>query len=183
MNDINNKAKEYAESKALIAITSAIEQAYLDGYQAGYQDASSVAPEVIDGVEYIDLGLPSGTKWSATCLKDEKGTTIRLSYEEASKLNIPTREQFEELKHFTKKGKAHVLGMYQEIVGVNSKIVQFPYGLIQRGCETISYDFYIFWLKGEIKHETTRLCAWGSFEKQKTNYRFMGDKLPIMLVR
>ena len=68
--DINEKAKMYAEGKALDAITSAIEEAYANGYRDGYKDCFTKADieppiEIVeDGVEYIDLCLPSGKKWS-----------------------------------------------------------------------------------------------------------------------
>ena len=80
---IEDKAKEYAEGKALSAMTSAIEQAYIDGYNAGFQDGLNHQKppiEVIDGVEYVDLGLPSGTKWSKTYFYD-KGVLIIYSWE------------------------------------------------------------------------------------------------------
>ncbi len=100
---ITEKAKNYADGKVLEALTAAVENAYTDGYKAGYNDAieklNNGAQELeSDGVTYVDLGLPSGTLWATDCLKDKDGKTVYLSYDEAAPLNIPSKEQFEELK-------------------------------------------------------------------------------------
>ena len=96
--DIKERAKQYAESKALEAITSAIEQAYADGYNDGLKHRENEELELIkEGVEYVDLGLPSGTLWSSTCIRDKSNIRRQLPYIEASKLSIPTKAQFLEL--------------------------------------------------------------------------------------
>ena len=86
--NITEKSKEYAEGKAIDAISAAIEQAYADGYKDGYNEGLSSrdnfsSNEVEDGVEYADLGLPSGTKWAIDFLRDDKGKVKFLLYEEA----------------------------------------------------------------------------------------------------
>lgn len=68
--NIKEKSKLYAEEKALEAISTAIEQAYEAGYHDGLKHCENERLEVIkDGVEYVDLGLPSGTMWSSCCIK------------------------------------------------------------------------------------------------------------------
>ena len=57
--NITDKSKEYAEGKALSAITSAIEDAYAAGYQEGYEDgyANREKPETpskYNNVSYIN---------------------------------------------------------------------------------------------------------------------------------
>ena len=100
---ITEKAKNYADGKVLEALTAAVENAFTDGYKAGYNDAieklNNGAQELeSDGVAYVDLGLPSGTLWASDFLKDKDGNSVCLTYDEAAPLNIPSKEQFEELK-------------------------------------------------------------------------------------
>lgn len=96
--DIKERAKQYAEGKAQAAITSAIEQAYADGYNDGMRHCENEELEMIqDGVEYVDLGLSSGTLWSSSCIRDNSKTRLVLPYNDASKLSIPTKVQYFEL--------------------------------------------------------------------------------------
>ena len=70
--DIKEKAKMYAEGKAIDAISAAIEQAYTDGYNEGLKHYENEKLEsIVDGVEYKDLMLSSGTKWATAYLKME----------------------------------------------------------------------------------------------------------------
>ena len=69
--NIKELSKEYAEGKALNAITTAIEEAYAKGYKDGYTQAVSdtkknIPNELESGIEFVDLGLPSGTLWATT---------------------------------------------------------------------------------------------------------------------
>lgn len=101
--DANNKAMAYAKNKSCELIINAIKDAYIDGYKAGYKDRDNQLPlnfEEYD-IEYIDLGLPSGTLWSSDYLKVGKDVAF-LSYDEAVKHNIPNREQYEELMLYCK---------------------------------------------------------------------------------
>lgn len=74
---ISEKAKNYADGKVLEALTAAVENAYTDGYKAGYNDAveklNNGAQELeSDGITYVDLGLPSGTLWTLKYFEDEE---------------------------------------------------------------------------------------------------------------
>ena len=72
--DIIEKAKEYAEEKAIKGINALVEQAYLDGYNDGLKHHENEKLALIkDGVEYVDLGLPSGTLWSLKYVKAKEG--------------------------------------------------------------------------------------------------------------
>ena len=102
---ISEKAKNYADGKVLEALTAAVENAYTDGYKAGYNDAveklNNGAQELeSDGITYVDLGLPSGTLWASDYLRDKDGKLVRLKYDEAAPLALPKKEQFEELKRY-----------------------------------------------------------------------------------
>lgn len=95
--NISEKSKIYAEGKALESITQAIAQAYEDGYRQGYMDCEAKMPKDLigeDKVEYIDLGLPSGTLWG---ISDKLGKC----YGEVKHLNLPTIDQLKELKDYT----------------------------------------------------------------------------------
>ena len=98
MEELTVKAEEYAAKKTNEVISYAIAQAYADGYRAGYKDCEKDIPVDIkdNKTEYVDLGLPSGTLWAADYEKD--GNDIRyLTYNQASQLSIPTKDQCMEL--------------------------------------------------------------------------------------
>lgn len=71
MNTVD-KAKEYAEGKVTEALTKVVADAYMAGYNAGYQEGyNKVVKETSsDEMEYVDLGLPSGTLWASDYVKD-----------------------------------------------------------------------------------------------------------------
>ena len=90
--NIEEKSKEYAKGKVQEALTSAIEKAYIDGFNDGLKYHESQSMEDVEkGVTFVDLELPSGTLWASHYLKD------RLPYKDASKLSIPTIKQYQEL--------------------------------------------------------------------------------------
>lgn len=92
------KAKEYALNACKEEI-SKLEQAYLDGYNDALQEQNRLHVEE-DGVKYYDMSLPSGTMWSEY-LRDCKGL-IELPYNQVKDLDIPTYEEFLELKEYTR---------------------------------------------------------------------------------
>ncbi len=179
---ISEKAKEYAEGKAMNALTSAIETAYADGYNAGYSDALASKKDetpddlVVDGVEYVDLGLPSGTQWAYGYLKDKDGKIVCLSYEEAAKLNIPTKEQYEELVN-----NSRILTN----VSPNDIIVFSGHGY------NLCYAYVkffksrhvsMFWLKSNNNQEKS-LAACMCREVQSSSEVNSYYKLPVILVK
>ena len=98
MENLEERAANYAAEKTKELLTKAIAQAYADGYRDGYDDAENNGNSTIfDNTEVFDMGLPSKTWWSLQYLEDEEKQTKYLPYPDASKLGIPTLEQFEEL--------------------------------------------------------------------------------------
>lgn len=101
MEDLVKKAENYAEGKVNEVLTLAIEQAYIDGYRDGYKDCEEEISVDLpcEEVEYVDLGLPSGTLWAKDYMKEENGNILLyMTHGEANCLNIPTQEQWDELK-------------------------------------------------------------------------------------
>lgn len=98
-----DKAKEYAEGKVNDALTQVVADAYMSGYNAGYQDGIDkvVKDSVSEETEFVDLGLPSGTLWASDYVKDGN-EVLFLPYPEALKYDIPSEEQVNELGEYCK---------------------------------------------------------------------------------
>ena len=184
--EIQERAKKYAEGKALEAITEAIEKAYAKGFADGYQEGQNMKePFIDDGIEYVDLGLPSGTKWSKTYIKNDKSEIKRYTYEEAAMVNIPTYEQFQELVNCCS-FKSTQVGVHDfsiSILGKNGNIIYL------RTINNPNYfndktDKLSFWIKSlsNPSHGNNRLY-FDNRQQYKTGLCFMGEKLPILLVK
>lgn len=190
--NIYEKAKTYAEGKAIEAISQAIEQAYEAGYQEGYRDGlekqCNEAPVILqdDNTEYVDLGLPSGTLWSSDYLKED-GKNVYLPYCQAIKYNIPTEEQFNELKNRCMI-KGHYSGNvgYYTIIGPNGNSIDIEIDCLYQGNErTFRPKEVAYWLKEDTEdnESTSKPYARLSESNRHVQYRFSGYKLPIRLVR
>lgn len=95
MDKTDNLATEYAQNNSE-QILLLLAKAYQDGYNQGICDSTHKIN--IDDVEYLDLGLPSGTLWSFPPYYCNYGWKLKLlPYEQVKDLNLPTREQWEEL--------------------------------------------------------------------------------------
>jgi hypothetical protein len=98
MNELQEKAENYAAEKMNELMVKAIAMAYADGYRDGYKEcAEDYDIDLYEDVEFVDLGLPSGLLWSSKYRKNEEGKPLYLTYEDAAILDIPTEEQFSEL--------------------------------------------------------------------------------------
>lgn len=184
--DIRERSKKYAEGRALSAIEAAIEQAYFDGYNDGLNHHENEKLEAIkEGVEYVDLDLPSGTLWSSTCIKDGNKHRL-LPYIEAAKLSIPTKEQFEELYSKCKWRDVYegenVVGC--SLIAKTGKEITIPYVKLN---ETFPFNQKLyFWLRDYSESEEKDSAAIDSCNRVQpfiTKKYFMGYKLPIMLVK
>ncbi len=184
---LTEQAKEYAKDKVIKALTTAIEQAYIDGYQAGYNDHAAGQPPAIkidfDGIAYVDLGLPSGTKWASAFLKDEKGEDIRLPWIDAAKLSIPAIDQFEELEYYCR-SRAE-FGPNEEYlgttyIGLNGNTLTLPGSGFEEDGEIRRKDVLTYWLKDcKDPNKTIRNC---SFEREVIS-TYMEYKLKVLLVK
>ena len=101
MINLTIKAQNYATDKTNEMIKELIAQAYTDGYIDGFKDCEDNIPVDLlnNKMDYVDLGLPSGTLWSTDYEKNNDGI-IYLSYREVSRFSliIPTIEQWTELQ-------------------------------------------------------------------------------------
>lgn len=184
--NITEKSKEYAKGKAFEAMTAAIEQAYADGYNDGMQHRENLILEsIVDGVEYVDLDLDSRLLWSSRYVKKNDMVSF-LPYIEASKLHIPTKENFDELFRLCAIDCSNVNKSEGiRFTGKNGKTLIIPYF----HPEEIKYDVglhFHFWLKDEGDH-TNKKYAYNLLEDGnivgKVGELFMGYKLPVMLVK
>lgn len=157
MKEIKVVAANYAAGKSNEVMDKAIAQAYADGYRDGYKDREEeISVDLQDNkTEFVDLGLPSGTLWAKDYEKTEGGSDLLLAYEEASHLNIPTNEQWTELREncIWQKCSAFRNGSTRylfECIGPNGNTIEFaPTGYMSAELclnETNTY----FWTKGEI---------------------------------
>ena len=189
------QAKKYAEGKANEAITQAIAEAYIEGYKAGYKDREEEIPMDLrdNKTEYVDLGLPSGTLWSADYEKLD-GNRLYLPYEKAKDLKLPTREQWEELKTICK-WEYDIDEGYDfcrcRCVGPNGQILTFERtGRIITSEEEDTWEAF-FWIETEThSNEKGAIHMYndGKFYKKKDGFcgispNFSGFRLPVRLVR
>ena len=192
--DIKEKAKTYAEGKALAAISSAIEVAYAEGYKDGYCDGVSkkdeISPkEIFEVVDYVDLGLPSGKKWSSIYVMDKAREDFHykeFTYDEASELNIPTIEDFQELlANCRLAGNTDSSGLPHgncEIIGKKGNYIYLKEANYKSGSNYVNHSSFIFWIKDDNSDGNLRKCADGDYTN-RIGKMFIGLKLPIMLVR
>lgn len=184
--DIKEKAKEYAEGKALESISMAIQDAYAAGYKDGYNDGYSSNQKVnindlVSGIEFMDLGLPSGTKWATDYLRDENGKVKMLYYEEARLLNLPNPLQFREFLEYTRRNviKDSQDNKYIKILGANGN--KYNWEKLKNTLASVSQSnySYFFWLKDMTEKGSERNAAKGT----SIINIFTGYKLPVILVR
>lgn len=188
--DIIERGKKYAEGKALSALSSVIEQAYIDGYNDGLKHLENEKLEAMkEGAEYVDLDLPSGTLWSSRYVNDSYLSQNRLPYKEALELSIPTKEQFEELcsecfASYILKKDFHGI----QLLGKNGKSIVIQSVEISEIDTSQETNLFRFWLK-DVDGADHAYCALadGIANNNKIMKRckplFIGLHLPIMLVK
>lgn len=197
MIELTEKAAKYAAEKANEVIANALAKAYEDGYRDGYKDREEEIPVDFrdNKTEFVDLGLPSGTLW-AEDYERQDGNIIFLPYGKAKSLNIPTREQWEELKEFCQ--WEYIIDKYYDLcevkcVGPNGNNLIFIH-TGKMNIDTKSDEWEVFFWALDDK-EGTEKNAIHMYNLGKT-YRpqsqqgytdiedfFSGFKLPIRLVR
>ena len=143
-------AQQFAEQNAE-DVKEMLRRAFLKGYnQVALQTAHSIS---IDGVEYYDMGLPSGTLWSEP-LEKEKGRYEMMPYIEASKYDgLPTIEQWEELKNTCMVHDNEIIGITGKRITIEFYVANSTYGCPPQRGEKVPDNEAWFWLKSEIDEE------------------------------
>ena len=192
-----DKVQEYVEGKVTDALNKVVADAYLAGYNAGYQDGYNkvVKDSVSVGSEFVDLGLPSGTLWSSDYVKkDDNDMTIYATQENGADYEIPTYEQFKELmdeckweqkseKNWTE-GGFYYWHEWAICLGPNGNKITFERtGLYEAtDCLTKTTEIF-FWLNNkEYFYNNCANITLNSLNIGSEN-AFSGYKLPIRLVK
>ncbi len=195
MEELIVKAEEYAAKKTNKVISNAIAQAYADGYRDGYKDCEKEISIDLRGNKtvFVDLGLPSGTMWAAD-YEREGEDIMYLPYDKASKLSIPTEEQWKELVEVCRweyKPDSVNSRRYFVCIGPNGNYIHFYYtGIVQDGVRPRDFNYARLWIKDQSMealkdvayiewYKDDSLGFTNRFELMKT---FKGYRCPIRQV-
>lgn len=180
-------AEQFAEQKAE-ELTSILKDAYLKGYEHGRFDANRTLR--VDGVTYVDLGLPSGTLWSKTALEvcNYGYGQRQFSYQEAIQLQLPTIEQWDEVRKYCRFDDRNIIGPSGERIGYGKAPAGYLIRSLGEGCEK---GRNMFWLKGEVDEENNAPVMVYDLVDKEPNYEhiigkdvhFIGYELPVFLVK
>ena len=185
MEELKLKAKSYTEDNVINVLKEAFAKVYADGYRQGYKDCKEEIPVDLrsGNTEYIDLGLPSGTLWSSSYEKigEER---LYLPYDKAKEMDIPTKEQWDELK---KECKWAIDSEKLYCIGPNGNSIIFEKtGYISVNKNKITTEWSFFWIKTEEQSGNECLSAklswWKDYDVRSMS-KFKGYSLPIRLVR
>ena len=197
MKELDNIAANYAAEKTNEVMTSAIAQAYADGYRDGYKDREEEIPVDLrdDKIEFVDLGLPSGTKWSKNYVEDDNGY-LYVPYGVAETYSIPTEEQCKELLNTCEwESKFHSYSQYNgyrldvvKCVGPNGNYIEFKCAGRVKANEISDYYRIFFWIKDENEGNDKKVVHIYNPSSDRQSIEkiigklFSGYKLPIRLV-
>lgn len=187
MEELREKANNYAEENVNNVLKEAFAKVYADGYRDGYKDREEEIPVDLrdNKTEYIDLGLPSGTLW-ATDFEKEDGKNCYVTYDDASQLAIPTKRQWDELANRCYwKCNNMPEGIIYECVGPNGKVLRFQNsGYIETEFDTINSSRTYFWLNNNEGGTSVFNTAaiWGNVNR-KNVHKYKGFKIPVRLVK
>ena len=172
-----------------------LKKAYISGYEQGELDSLVYN---IDDVQYVDLGLPSGTLWAEPLtIKRYLYSYKMLSYKEASLLNIPTEEQYNELVEncqilFEENGGNAVfivgktgkrLQVYTEnYIVIRNNPTGFMTNVSFKGEKTPKKQNFL-WLKSDIENDHAKVAAVIYNHELYSCRHFIGFKLPVFLVK
>ena len=192
MENLREKASNYAEENVINVLKEAFAKVYADGYCDGYKDCKEEIPVDLRGTktEYVDLGLPSGTLWSMDYEREGEDILFQPQVD-TEYLNIPTREQWEELVDVCK-WEYDKSGSFREAycIGPNGKILMFCLtGMVHVNKKEEEGRAY-FWISEEKDgNEKSAVCIY-DVHQNGFNYTdkgvkniFSGYKLPVRLVK
>lgn len=167
-------AQQYAEEKAA-EMAELLKAAYLKGYEQGeLKVACSIS---IEGVEYYDLGLPSGTLWSKPLRHTSpyNNDYKKFSQNDASRFDgLPTEAQWEELK------KCRIYDNC--IIGCSGMRIYIDTSSYYRG-ENVPEGYNYFWLKSEMDEKGVAKAGRFNADGLSVVSHFAGYRLPVMLTK
>ena len=199
--NIEERAAKYAAERANKVFADALAEAYKDGYRDGYNDhKDNPMVELMsdyDEVEYVDLGLPSGTLWSKDYLRKD-GKIIYLPFCEAKKFTLPTEEQWKELRtycrptHLTVSPKFNYA--FTSRIGSGIMFEKCSDCYDGNGFNTFFADVLRFWLNEKVDEVNWigRIVRLINPKERKNTDKvdpnelrsmFVGYKLPVRLVK
>ncbi len=188
MKELKDVAANYAAEKTSEVITNAIAQAYADGYRDGYKDRDEEISVNLrnDRTEFVDLGLPSGTLWSADYETD--GEEVKyLPYEDAERYDIPTKEQFSELLESCQWEFTYIdtTSRKYTCIGPNGNHVVFSSRGYKLAGSKREIEKIFFWVKSMSEDSTKEAVYlyYQSGEIKKLEELFSGSMLPLRLVK
>ena len=189
MENLKVKANNYAEENVINVLKEAFAKVYADGYRDGYKDCKEEIPVDLsdDEVDYVDLGLPSGTLWSNN-FKMTDGRISYLTYGEASAYDLPTEEQVKELLETCKWKFTYINSSSRkyDCIGPNgNSIVFLSYGYKEINSRITSHDTIHFWAKDSY-NELDKSSVYMYYDKRpikEMHKMFMGYRLPVRLIK
>ena len=166
-------ATQYASEISSSTFKKAITDAYIKGYREGI--LASTGSITVDELEYVDLGLPSGTLWSARPLS--KDVYELFSQHEAQNYQLPSEEQVHELIKNTK-FYGQIDSNFCELLGPSGEHISLKGWYIDETCVEI-------WIKGtpDEYNEAPLLSISRKHGEADIRQEFTGYKHQILLVK
>lgn len=188
MIELKEKASNYAEENVINILKDAFARVYADGYRDGYKDRDEEIPVDLrsNQREFVDLGLPSGTLWSAEFEPGDEDFNY-LAYHDVERYDIPTKEQFAELLESCKWEFVYVNSTTRKYncIGPNGNHIVFyarGYKLAERKREL---DKIFFWVKSHTDNTIKEAACiyYHDGDIKKVTEMFSGNMLPLRLVK
>lgn len=192
MKELEVLANSYAEKNLINVLKESFAKVYADGYRDGYKAREEEFPvDLCDNeTEFVDLGLPSGTLWSTDYERDGEEILFQ-PQTDAESLNIPTREQWDELVNVCK-WEYDKSGSFHEAycIGPNGIILKFCLTGMVHVNNIVETGKVFFWISEEKDgNEKSAVCIYDAnqgginFTDKSVKSYFSGFKLPIRLVK
>lgn len=192
MKELKEKANSYVNENVINVMKEAFAKVFADGYRDGYKDREEEIPVDLrtNQTKYIDLGLPSGTLWSADYERDGEDIHYH-AYIDAESLTIPTIEQWEELVDVCK-WEYDKSGSFHEAycIGPNGKVLKFCLSGMVHVDKRVEEGRAYFWIYEEKDGNEKSAVSIYDMHKNGINYTdksikciFSGYKLPVRLVK
>ena len=192
MEELIEKANNYAEENVINVLKEAFAKVYADGYRDGYKAREEEFPVNLceNEIEFVDLGLPSGTLWSTDYERDGEEILFQ-PQKDAESLNIPTREQWDELVNVCK-WEYDKSGSFHEAycIGPNGIILKFCLTGMVHVNNIVETGKVFFWISEEKDgNAKSAVCIYDAnqgginFTDKSVKSYFSGFKLPIRLVK